>query len=122
MNRIAFITLLAVPALTLIGCATPAAMRERGAQQEITSKKSAQMVAMCIVDRWENLGVFGGTVPVNMRPIQNGYSVSWRNPSTSHTGLMVDVTDQMHGSKTKYYKNVVIGEGAFDNAVVECQQ
>ena len=105
----------------LCGCATPADMRTRVPSLELTSNHPAKPVAICISDRWENLGVFGGTIPVNMRPTSDGYTVSWRNEAWGHTGLLVDVNDTSTGSITRYFKNVVLGEGSFDNAVKECQ-
>lgn len=107
--------------ILLLGCATPADLRTRAPALELTSSRPAKPVAICIADRWENLGIFGGTIPVNMRPTTNGYTVSWRNEAWGHTGLLADINDVEAGSTTRYFKNAVLGEKSFDNAVVECQ-
>lgn len=107
--------------ILLLGCATPADLRTHAPALELTSSRPAKPVAICITDRWENLGIFGGTIPINMRPITNGYTVSWRNEAWGHTGLLADINDVADGSKTHYFKNAVLGEQSFDKAVIECQ-
>lgn len=108
-------------AMLLISCATPGEMRSTTAAGVYESKRSAKEVAICIADRWENSGWFNTTVPVNMRPTKTGYTASLRNDGLGHTQLLVDVEDVGSGSKTKYFKNLVIGEGTFDLAVTNCQ-
>ena len=121
MTQIPRFFLLSLAAAALNGCATPAEMRMRPPELEVKSTFPSKSVSMCIADRWENAGPFGGTIPVNMRPIDEGYSVSWRNEIYGHTGMLVDVKDTLDGSLTRYFKNMVIGEGAFDQIVIDCQ-
>lgn len=107
--------------LLLFGCATPANMRLESPALELSSFKPAKSVSVCIAERWENLGVLGTTVPVNVRPSESGYVLSWQNDVTKHTALLVDVNETETGSVTRYYKNLVLGEGQFDQAVKDCQ-
>ncbi len=108
--------------IVIVGCASPGTMRESAPSLRFTSTKSAQVVSMCIANRWENLGLFGASIPVNMRPIEHGFTISWRNPTLGQTALMVDVTDTEKGSESKYYKNIILAEGRFDAVVAECQR
>jgi hypothetical protein len=113
--------LMALVCSAFAGCATPAEMRTRPPEFELKSNFPAKTVSICIADGWESAGPLGGSVPVNMRPIEGGYTVSWRNGVWGHTGMLVDVKDTLNGSLTRYFKNMVIGEGAFDKIVVDCQ-
>jgi hypothetical protein len=112
---------LCISTIWLFGCATPADLRTKTPSLELTSSRPAKPVAICIVERWENFGILGTTIPVNMRPTTDGYTVSWRNEAWGHTGLLADVSDVLNGSTTRYFKNLVLSEGSFDNAVKECQ-
>lgn len=110
-----------IAAMLLVGCATPVEMRARAPALNLISSRPAKAVAICIADRWENSSVLGNTIPINMRPTANGYTVSWRHEGWGHTGLLADVDDAAVGSTTRYFKNAVLGEEIFDNAVKECQ-
>ena len=105
----------------LAGCATPSAMRSSTAAIDMTSKRPAKDVAICVADRWENVGLLGTTTAVSMRPTRTGYTVAFRNEQTGHTQLLTDVDETAEGSRTRYFKNFVLGEGGFDKAVQECQ-
>jgi hypothetical protein len=106
----------------LFGCATPAEVRTRQASLELTSHRPAKEVAACIIDRLEKMGSLGSTVPVNMRPNANGYTLSWQNRTWGpwwDTLLLADVVDVSDGSSTRYFRNT--GKESFDKAVQECQ-
>lgn len=105
----------------LVGCATPSEMRLTQPSAEYRSKRSAKDVAICISDRWENSGGLGTTVPVKMRPTITGQTVSIRNDAWGHTPLMADIDDDGAGSRTRYFKKLVLAEGTFDKIVLECQ-
>ena len=121
MKKISLFFILSLIASTLSACATPAEMRQRAPELEFKSTFPSKTVAICIADRWENLSWVGGTIPVNMRPTNDGYTVSWRNEAWGHTGLLVDIKDTTDGSLTRYFKNMVLGEGTFDQVVIDCQ-
>lgn len=121
MEQISRLILSCLMATALSGCATPAEMRQRTPDLELKSTFPSKEVSTCIADRWENLSWVGGTIPINMRPIEGGYTVSWRNEAWGHTSLLVDVKDIPEGSFTRYFKNAVLGEGTFDEAVKNCQ-
>lgn len=106
--------------ILLTSCASPGDMRKEKADLQFTSQKSAKFIAVCIADNWENGGLFGNTVPVNMRPTTTGYTLSWIN-GMGGTGLLVDVDDTQLGSKTNYFRGGVIGAGKFEEALNSCQ-
>lgn len=103
----------------LIGCATPAEIRARTPHLEAKTPKTARDLVICVADKWESLGM-AGTVTVNVRPIQGGYSVSWNNQNTSHTGLLIDAVEGVGGTTVRYFKQMVLGEENFDAAVNTC--
>ena len=113
---------LLLAAMALVGCATPASLREAGSSLEFTSAKSANAVSICITDRWENINILGATAPVNMRPIENGFSVALRNEAWGKTDLLVDITDTGRGSQSKYYRSMDIAVSRYTTAVAECQK
>lgn len=119
MNPISRLVTLLLLAAALSACATPAEMRQRSPEMELKSTLTSKSVSICIADRWES--ACAGTTPINMRPIEGGYTVSWRNEVYGHTGMLVDVKDTLDGSLTRYFKNMVIGEGTFDQIVIDCQ-
>lgn len=106
-------------ALTLIGCATPAELRQQAPVLDLKSSKASKAVAICISDKWEGLGAFGGAITVNMRLTKTGYVVSL--PINGQTGMLVDIDDVGSGSTTKYYKGLVLLEGGFVEAIKGCQ-
>jgi hypothetical protein len=108
-------------AMLLAGCATPSDMRSAPPSAEYRSDRPSKDVAICIADRWESSGGLGATVPIKMRPTSTGYTVSVRNDAWGHTAMMVDVDDNGPGARTTYFKQLVLGEGAFDKIVAECQ-
>ena len=107
--------------LLLSACASPSEMRAKPPAQVFTSSADAKSVAVCIANKWENLGVFGSTLPISMRPTMTGYTVSLVNPQSAQTQLLVDIDEATTGSITRYFKHIVLGEGAFDNALAACQ-
>jgi len=116
---------LCVATVGLFGCATPVDMRTKTPSLDISSSRPAKSVAICIADRWENATIMGmgAGFPTNMRPTQDGYTVSAsvHNNFETWTGFLADINDIPSGSTTRYFKNGVLGEGNFDNAVKECQ-
>lgn len=102
-----------------VACTTPVGIRENSPSIKYHSKKSSQVVAMCIADKWESGGLFGSTVPVSMRPTSNGFAVSLAG--AGNTMLLVDIESLANGSQTFYFKGIVWGEGSFDLIVKECQ-
>ncbi|MBF0329435.1 MAG: hypothetical protein HQL10_09785 [Nitrospirae bacterium] len=107
-------------AVLLFGCSTPNQMREKTPDMEVTSSKPAQKVAACIANRWENLGVMGSTIPVNMKPTEDGYSVSWYNTTWEKTNIIADVKENKSGSVTRFYRAISMTE-RFEKAIKECQ-
>lgn len=106
-------------ASTLLSCATPAELRQQTPALDLKSNKSSKVVAICISDKWEGLGAFGGAITVNMRLTKTGYVVSL--PINGQTGMLVDIDDAGTGSATKYYKGLVLLEGSFVDAIKDCQ-
>ena len=106
-------------ALFLFGCATPDELRQQTPLLDLKSAKSSKSVAICISDKWEGLGAFGGAITVNMRITKTGYVVSL--PINGQTGMLVDIDDMGTGSTTKYYKGLVLLEGNFVEAIKGCQ-
>lgn len=104
----------------LCGCATPNQMREGASAAEFSSTKAAKTVALCVVRRWENSG-FGGTPSVMFRPTETGFMVAVRNETVGSTQLLADIDESPTGSRTRYFKGSVLGEGAFDTAIRDCQ-
>lgn len=104
----------------LCGCATPNQMRESAPAATFSSTKTAKSIALCVAKRWENSG-YGGTPSVAFRLTETGFTVAVRNESVGSTQLLADIDDTHTGSETRYFKGVVLGEGAFDAAVKECQ-
>lgn len=106
-------------ASTLLGCATPAELRKQAPVLELKSPKLSKSVAICISEKWEGMGAFGGAITVNMRITKTGYVVSL--PINTQTGMLVDIDDAGTGSTTKYYKGLVMLEGSFVQAIKDCQ-
>lgn len=106
--------------LSLCGCATPNQMRAGTPAADFSSTKAAKTVALCVAKRWENSG-FGGTPAVTFRPTESGFIVAVRNEAIGSTQLLADIDDSPTGSRTRYFKGAVLGEGDFDMAVKECQ-
>lgn len=102
-------------AVLLVACA-PMNTRDQAPAEVFESAKSAKDVAVCISDAWDAFGT-----PAQMRPIKDGYSVSWINPAWGFAALVVDVADRSSGSQSTYFKKLVLGEGRHDRVVRECQ-
>ncbi|OZA12559.1 MAG: hypothetical protein B7Y05_11960 [Polynucleobacter sp. 24-46-87] len=103
----------------LLGCATPAELRQQAPLLNLKSSKTSKAVAVCVSDKWEGMGTFGGAINVNMRLTKTGYVVSL--PINGQTGMLVDIDDAGTGSTTKYYKGLVLLEGSFVDAIKSCQ-
>lgn len=117
-NKITSLLVGFVITIMMSGCATPRTTRQQKPAAHYQSSKSAKDVAVCIANKWENLGLFGGTISIHMRPISNGYTLSI---GEERTQMLLDIIDVVGGSETTYYKNFVIGEASFDEAVKSCQ-
>lgn len=104
----------------LFGCSTPNQMREAAPAADFSSAKAAKTVALCVAQRWENSGI-GGTPSVTFRPTESGFMVAIRNEAIGSIQLLADIDDSPTGSRTRYFKGAVLGEGAFDAAVKDCQ-
>lgn len=104
----------------LFGCATPDELRQQAPLLNLKSNKPSKSVAICISDKWEGMGAFGGALTVNMRPTKTGYVVSL--PLNGQTGMLVDIDDVGTGSTTKYYKGLVLLESELVEAIKNCQQ
>lgn len=105
--------------IALFGCATPAELRQQTPVLDLKSNKSSKAVAICISDKWEGMGAFGGALTVNMRLTNTGYVVSL--PLNGQTGMLVDIDNAGTGSTTKYYKGLVWLEGELEKAIKDCQ-
>ena len=119
MTRFTFLSLAVL--IALCACATPNEIRNGTPVMHIDSGMPAKDVALCIVTHWENSG-FGGTPNVTFRPTESGYTVAVRNEVVGSTQLLADIHETQSGSSTRYFKGAVLGEGAFDKAVSDCQQ
>lgn len=108
-----------LPIFFLLGCATPAELRQQAPVLDLKSNKPSKTVAICISDKWEGMGAFGGAITVNMRLTKTGYVVSL--PINTQTGMLVDVDDAGTGSTTKYYRGLVLLERSFVQAIKDCQ-
>jgi hypothetical protein len=108
--------------LVISGCAT----------QYYKSVNPSQMVAQCIAQRWEKVGM-AGTVPVSVEKIDNGYFVGvdlYPMPfSPCILGLKhpfhavwAEVKDDGPGSATQYKWALQVVHGKLDKAVLDCQQ
>ena len=113
-------------AIGLSGCATTADLRKKPPALDMTSKKSAKEVALCIAEKWENTKPFMGlsSPPVNTNIRPDGYSITatdinWMGSSSTVT--LADVTETKTESATRYYKQGGGGFGDYDQAVIECQ-
>lgn len=121
MIKFKYVIMLWVYIALASGCATPTALRTTKPSLKLISEKSAKIVSTCIANKWENLGLFGVTIPVNMRPTELGFTLSVRNEVWGHTQLLADVIEEKLGSSTLYFKGAVIGTSSFDHAVEVCQ-
>lgn len=104
----------------LISCAGPNEMRKSGPSLELRSSHPSKKVAVCIAGRWENLGIFGTTIPITMRPTEAGFTVSSYNETWGKTDLLADVIDVKDGSETRLFKSISMTE-RFEKAARECQ-
>lgn len=105
----------------LYGCASPSEMRKGEPFLNLNSPKSAKSVAICVSDKWENLGIFNTTIPVTMRLTSNGFTVSVFNATTSQTNFLLDITETTGGSNSLYFKGINALGDSFDDAVRGCQ-
>lgn len=105
----------------LVGCATQAEMRSQAPVLEISSNLSSKVVASCIFDKWEGSGLFGLSMPVNMRQTKTGLTVFVRD-FHNRTTLIADIDDLSVGSKTVLYENFGLGVTPFIEAVKTCQK
>lgn len=110
----------------LTGCVTPSDLRKETPALDMTSKKSAKAVALCIAEKWENTKPFmafsSPLVNTNIRP--NGYSITATDINhfgSTTTITLADVTEVKTESATRYYKFGTGGFGDYDQAVKECQ-
>ena len=108
--------------LLIAACATPSEMRAQKPALVQQSTEGAKTVAVCIANAWENSGFAGSTPAVNMRPTTTGYTVSLLDVGFGRTQLLADIDESLKGSTTRYFKHLIIGEAAFDAAVVSCQK
>jgi len=119
MKRI-IITAIAIVAVS--GCST----------QYYKSADPPQMVAQCIAQRWQKVGM-AGTVPVSIEKIDNGYFVGVElHPLLFSPCIMglkhpfhavwAEVKDDGPGSVTEYKWALQVVHGKLDKAVLDCQQ
>ena len=110
-------TLFLIP--IIVACSTPAEMRKETPTMTLISNKNAKNVAVCIAERWEGLGIFNSTIPVNMRPTDTGYTI--KIVLNGQPGMLVDIDETTNGSSTRYYKGIVWGESDFVKIIKICQ-
>ena len=113
----------AVLALVLlaVGCTTsPNDAKSKAPTLELSSSKSAKIVAVCIAEKWEDLYRLG---TLNIRPTINGFSVIQQDPGITGKDFpcIADIEDRNSGSFTKYYNNAFSAK-KIDQAVIECQK
>ena len=114
-------------AIGLSGCATPSDLRKKTPSLDMTSKRTAKEVALCIAEKWENTKPFMSlsSPPVNTNIRSNGYSIIVTNIAlaSSNAVALADVTEIEMASATRYYKlwGSGSGYGDYDQAVIECQ-
>lgn len=109
---------IAVLALLVAACATPADLQKQGPSAIFKSAKNAKTVSVCIGDKWaeSNLGAY-----LRVRPTAFGYSLMVTYEHTGQTLLIADVYDLQDGSsQTRYVENGV-GLRARQSDVEFCQ-
>ena len=117
--RYSFLFIATISSASILGCATPKELRERGPAFVISSKLDARHVAACISEKWENALPLMGTQPVNLKLTRNGYAVAHGLEETIHLADISATSDG--GSVTTYYKNRSGLINIFDPAVTICQ-
>lgn len=118
MNRFVFASCLI---FVIAGCAAPNEMRAGKPTLSYSSSRSAEEVAYCITDRWEN-PLWYGSLPIHMRKIPNGFTVMARNDAVGRVPMMVDVESTANGSRSLYYEQAIsIGGGMYHEDVEDCQ-
>ena len=106
--------------ISLSGCVTTQNLRTKAALIDVTSTKTARVVAACITEAWERSGVFGLPMDVNNTILADGFSVVVKNQQVVQ--LLADVRDNGTGSTTKFYKpGFVAATRKFQDAVKACQ-
>ena len=109
-----------VSVITLSGCVTTQNLRTKAALIDVTSTKTARVVAACITEAWERSGVFGLPMDVDNTILADGFSVLVKNQQVVQ--MLADVRDSGTGSTTKFYKpGFVAATGKFQDAVKTCQ-
>jgi uncharacterized lipoprotein YajG len=114
------IIFLGIVIVFISGCATPSQLIETTPILVLKSEKPANLVAFCIVKKWESTTTFGAAPSVNLRPAQDGFLV-YLEASPGITQLLADVKDVPTGSTTRYFKGAVLFAEAFDKGVQACQ-
>jgi hypothetical protein len=106
--------LVCVLGTAIIGCANPNQMRQRAPDLELKSERPAKSLAICIADKWENGSSIGGTYPITIRPLENGFTVS----ITTYPTLFADVIEMPTGSVVKFFRDAV--SPGFEDDIVKC--
>ena len=91
-------------------------MRQRSPALELKSERGAKSLAVCIADKWENGSHFGGTIPINFRPVENGFTVSLTNYPT----FFVDVIETPTGSVVRFFHDSFMTLPEQEADVVKC--
>lgn len=109
----------AVVALGLAACSTPADLRGREPAQSLSSTRTVPDLVACIAARWESSGL-AGQVPVTVKPLEGGgQSVAVVFPAGAPT-VFVDLRPAAGGASASYYKQPNVEWLQFDPHVAAC--
>lgn len=110
MNKVLIAAILAIG---LTSCATSNELRKSPPELQINSAKTPKKIALCISDKWEDLGY-----PVNVRETEIGYALAVTINNILY--FLADVIASGEEATTKFYVGVVSYDRA-TAAVKDCQ-
>ncbi len=113
-------SLSAISLIILSGCVTTQDLRTTAPLIDVSSAKTARVVAACITEGWEKSGTFGMPMHVENKILADGFSVIVQYQQVVQ--LLADVRESETGSTTKFYKpGFVAATRKFQDAVKTCQ-
>lgn len=84
----------------LAGCSTVADIRQNPPAVSLESKKSAESVAECIRDGWQNTSIIGGSVGGQLQKSGDGFAVI--APNAENPWHVADIKSKGTGSVVSY--------------------
>lgn len=108
---------LIVFSIVISGCTTAGELRQKAVVRQHKNMGNEKDVAICINEKWEKIVING---VVQIKPLKNGYSVTWSGTEPMDTLAIADVTDtNTTGSITSFFS--ARERSKFFEAVVSCQ-